>query len=98
MAQTMEMLSKVDDMIGMQKCVFTGLKDVVEFLQTQASPLRDAYLNMENCLTVSIKVQVGPSKEPGQYQVKSGVSFITDQVKFQNKRNLNPDQLELGLV
>lgn len=93
-----KMTGAAAETLAIQKCVLEGLKDVTEFLQTQTLSLREAYLKMEDCLTISIKIQVGPAKEPNQYQVKSGCTFVTDQVKFKRGRIINPDQRELGLV
>ena len=85
------------DASDIQRCVFNGLHDIMEFLQTQSLQLQDAYFNMEDCLTVSIKIQVSPTKDPGQYRIKSGVKFATGQVKFKKVRAILPGQHELKL-
>lgn len=86
-----------DDASDVQRCIFSGLHDIVEFLRTQSLQIQDAYLNTEDCLTISIKIKVNPAKEVGQYQIKSDVGFTTGQVKFKKVRAIVPDQRELKL-
>ena len=80
-----------------QRCIFNGLHDIMEFLQTQSLQLQDAYFNMEDCLTISIGIKVSPAKEVGQYRIKSDVKFATGQVKFKKVRAIVPGQRELKL-
>ena len=85
------------DASDIQRCIFSGLHDIVEFLQTQSLQIQDAYLNMEDCLTISIGIRVSPAKEAGQYQIKSDVKSATGQVKFKKVRAMVPGQRELKL-
>ena len=88
----------LEKMTGIERCVLKGWKEIGLFLRTQSLPLRAAYDNLEECLTVSMTIKVIPAKERGQYGVGTTVSFVTDKVNWKKTTTVSPNQRELGLA